>query len=257
MIKNPWLLNKVLDDNSYWLKYVDDSYGTAHGLPVIQHSDLFDDFEETIFPYASLDGSSLPTDLALLKKLARRFEDCSYFEIGTWRGESVANVAAVAGTCHTLNLSAPQMRKMGMAREYVDLHRHFSSRLPNVTHLEGDSREFDFAALNHKFDLVFIDGDHHYELVRNDTEKVFRHLLHDRSIVVWHDYAFNPEKIRFEVLAGILDGCPEKYHSRIFHVANTMCAIFVNQPLDSSSFITPQIPKGAFELKISWKKASK
>jgi predicted O-methyltransferase YrrM len=251
--KNPWLLNKILDEDKQWQKRVEEKYALGQGLPVVRAENLFGDFSETISPYASLDGSSLPTDLALLRKLARSFDRCSYFEIGTWRGESVANVAAVAEECYSLNLSADQLGKLGMDGKYIGLHRHFSSHLENVTHLEGDSREFDFASLNKKFDLIFIDGDHHYEIVKSDTEKVFRHLLHQRSVVVWHDYAYNPERIRFEVMMGILDGCPKEFHHRIYHAANTMCAIYMNRETGSVPFNSPQVPEGFFEVTIDWK----
>ena len=252
-MKDPWLLNKILDDQEQWRKYVQKNHGLGTGLPMM-HLLSEPGVEETIYPYASLDGSSLPSDLALLRILARGIEDCRYFEIGTWRGESVANVASVARECHTLNLSAQQMAQMGMDPEYIRLHRHFSSHLANVTHLEGDSREFDFAALDRKFDLVFIDGDHHYETVRSDTEKAFRHLAHEKTILVWHDYAFNPEHIRFEVLAGMLDGSPPELHSKIYHVAHTLCAVYIHQKPRSFPFVSPQSPSGAFELRLSWKK---
>ena len=84
IIKNPWLLNNVLNDERHWQEFVISKYQLGSGLPVIKPELLFGDFNETVFPYASLDGSSLPTDLALLKKFAREINDCSYFEIGTW-----------------------------------------------------------------------------------------------------------------------------------------------------------------------------
>jgi hypothetical protein len=150
IIRNPWLLNKVLDDDKYWRNKVADEFGFPAGLPVLQADELFGDFNETVEPFAFLDGGSLPTDLALLKKLARRFPGCSYFEIGTWRGESVANVASVAGPCFTLNLSASEMKQMGLNKEYIDLHGFFSKALNNVTHLEGNSLTYDFQGLNRK-----------------------------------------------------------------------------------------------------------
>jgi len=256
IIRNPWLLNKVLDDERFWRKKVMKQYGLDQGLPVINPEELFGDFSETIEPFAFLDGGSLPTDLALLKKLARRIPNCNYFEIGTWRGESVANVASVAEFCFTLNLSDTEMKAMGLNQRYIDLHGIYSRNIPNIIHLEGNTLSFDFQSLNRKFDLIFIDGDHHFDLVENDTYKVFSHLIHEKTIVVWHDYAYNPETIRYEVLAGILEGCPPFFHQHIFHIAHTLCAVYIpghtgGKPLDS-----PVEPSGAFQVDIRFKKGT-
>jgi predicted O-methyltransferase YrrM len=118
-----------------------------------------------------------------------------YFEIGTWRGESAANVAAEAATVHTLNLSAAEMRALHLPARYIELHGHFSHQLANVTHLHGNSATFDLAGLQKTagpFDLLFIDGDHRYEAVRRDTARVFAHLVGPATVVVWHDASRQP-----------------------------------------------------------------
>lgn len=231
-------------------------YGLDQGLPVINPEELFGDFSETIEPFAFLDGGSLPTDLALLKKLARRIPDCNYFEIGTWRGESVANVASVAEYCFTLNLSETEMKAMGFNQRYIDLHGFYSRNIQNITHLEGNTLSFDFQSLNRKFDLIFIDGDHHFNMVKNDTHKVFRHLTHDSSVVVWHDYARNPETIRYEVLAGILEGCPPTFHQHIFHIAHTLCAVYIPGHTGGNPLDIPVEPSGAFQVDIRFHKGT-
>jgi predicted O-methyltransferase YrrM len=252
ILRNPWLLNKVLDDKQYWRNKVGKKSGFRAGLPVLRPEALFGNFTETVDPFAFLDGGSLPTDLALLKKLAAGIDHCTYFEIGTWRGESAANVASVADSCHTLNLSDSEMREKGFDQRYIGLHRYFSKNIPNITHLEGNTLTFDFQSLNKKFDLIFIDGDHHYEMVRNDTEKVFRHLVHDKTIVVWHDYAFNPETVRYEVLAGILDGCPVNKHQNLFHIANTLCAVYFPGVSGNEKLDPPVVPIGSFNIRLEF-----
>jgi predicted O-methyltransferase YrrM len=254
IIRNPWLLNKVLEDDKYWRKKVADEFGFSDGLPVLHAEELFGDFSETVEPFAFLDGGSLPTDLALLKKLAGQFPECSYFEIGTWRGESVANVAKVAKSCCTLNLSAGEMKQMGLDQKYIDLHGHFSLHNPKITHLEGNSRTFDFQALNKKFDLVFIDGDHHFEMVKNDTLKVFKHLIHKDSVVAWHDYARNPETVRYEILYGILSSCPPSHHQHLFHISNTLCAVYLPGKTGGHKLESPVEPDGAFRVDIAFRK---
>jgi len=254
IVRNPWLLNRVLEDNSYWVKQIKKYTGHEKGLPVISTTDIFGDFNVIVDPFAFLYGGSLPTDLALLKKLAGLKPGCTYFEIGTWRGESVANVAQVAEACYTLNLSFDEMKSLGLPQEYSDQHRFFSKHLKNVTHLEGNSKNYAFEGLGQKFDLIFIDGDHHFEMVKNDTEKVFRHLVHDHSIVVWHDYAFNPESTRFEVMAGILAGMPPNLRNKVFHVANTLCAVYLPDFTPDHLRYLPLEPAGHFKVDISFRK---
>lgn len=254
ILRNPWLLNKVLDEDEFWRKKVEKQFGFSQGLPVVRAEDIFGDFTETVEPFAFLDGGSLPTDLALLKKLARRVKDCSYFEIGTWRGESVANVAKVADDCYTLNLTGDEMKKMGLDQRYIDLHGFFSKKMPNITHIEANTLSFDFQSLSRKFDLVFIDGDHHYKMVKNDTEKVFSHLVHEKTTVVWHDYARNPETVRYEVLAGLLEGSPVNTHKHIFHIAHTLCAVYL-PGYEGGQILNPPVkPAGAFKIDISFHK---
>ncbi|NVO18190.1 MAG: class I SAM-dependent methyltransferase [Bacteroidetes bacterium] len=230
IVSKPYLLNLILDENGIWEKYARNSYPGLPFLKQINLTDLLGSFNETIAPYEYLDGGSLPTDIGLLKALARQIPNCAFFEIGTWRGENVANVSQVAESCITMDLPDAEKVNLGMTDEYISQHAALSRHIPNIIHLKANSLTFDFNSLGKKFDLVFIDGDHHYKGVLNDTQKVFAHLIHENTVIVWHDYAFNPEKVRYEVFSAILDGLPESHHSRLFHVANTLCAIYFPKP---------------------------
>lgn len=230
ILAKPSLLNLLFQDNEYWEKHIVKKQKKYRQLKEITFSELFTDFNITITPVTFLDGGSMVTDLALLKGLAGKINNGTYFEIGTWRGESVANVSPVCSECYTMDLPDDEKKKLGLTDEYIRQHAILSKHLKNVIHLKENSLKFDFASLNRKFDLVFIDGDHHYESVLNDTLNVFKHLVHDKTIVVWHDYAYYPGAVRNETFAAISDAVDNSLHSGLFYVQNTMCAVYLPNP---------------------------
>ncbi len=249
LVAHPNRLDRVLDDEDGWKDHVTKKYGRPNGLSTI---DL--PLEETIHPYTFLDGTSMLTDLALLKSLARRYKQCSYLEIGTWRGESVSNVASLAKDCTTMCLSDEEMRAAKYPEENICNHAIFSRKLGNVTHIGHDSQTFDFASLGKKFDLIFVDGDHRYESIKSDTQNAFKLLKDESSIIVWHDYGFTPNNIRWSVLAGILDGSPAPAQKSLHHVANTMCAVFLQGSFKESYPTTWQLPEKVFTVSLQAEK---
>jgi predicted O-methyltransferase YrrM len=253
IIKQPSLVNYIINADEVWDNFVARKYPNKTTLPVVEIDELILNFNETLNTFTFLGGGSLPTDIILLKALAKQIDNCSYFEIGTWRGESVVNVAETAKECYTLNLSKEEMLAMKMPKEYANLHSFFSKDKDNIKHLFGNSLNFDFKGLNKKFDLIFIDGNHTYDFVKSDTQNVFKHLIHDDSIVVWHDYAYNPEKVRSEILAGILDGTPKIFHDNLYHVSNSMSAIFTKKQLKTSSFQRIATPNKIFKVDVTVK----
>ena len=69
-----------------------------------------------------------------------------YFEIGTWRGESVANIADVVANCITFNLPDEELKQLGFSEDYINMHRFFSKDIKNVQHLFGNSHKYNFDA---------------------------------------------------------------------------------------------------------------
>jgi len=243
--KNPWLLNHVLADNDLWKKQVADKY-KLDSLPVVDITRLFPGFNEELSTFAFLEGGSSPADLALIKGLCKSVPNCKYFEIGTCRGESVVNVADVCSLCYTLDLNPKDVND----KTEAELIGFFSKKDARIKQLYGDSRTFDFAGLNQKFDVVFIDGNHHYEYVKGDTENVFEHLLHENSIVIWHDYGFDAVSPRFETMAAILDGMPAEKRKNLYHISNTICAVYINKDLPTSKLRDVRIPDKKFNIKL-------
>ncbi|PCJ25298.1 MAG: hypothetical protein COA97_08225 [Flavobacteriales bacterium] len=231
LTKKPYLINKIINDDSIHKdELLKNNLKLRNGFKMLDLIDILPNFNVAINPFSFLNGGSLITDLALLKGLVKQKEDCTYFEIGTWRGESVANVSSEAKICFSLNLSNESLKNLGYNQEYLNQQEFFSKGLGNVTHLKGNSFEFDFSPYYNKCDVVFIDGDHQYKSVLNDTKIAFKLLKDEKSIIVWHDYARNPGKIRWDVLRGIYNGTPTEKKNNLFSVSNTLCAIYTNSP---------------------------
>jgi hypothetical protein len=122
-----------------------------------------------------------------------------------------------------------------------------------VRHIRQDTASLDFQSLGKTFDLIFVDGNHHYESVKRDTEKIFGLRKDENSLVVWHDYGFSPETVRWEVLAGILDGLPEGERKNLYHVSNTLCCLYSKSPLNSRKAAANKPPEHLFEVTITSK----
>ena len=248
VLKNPKLLNRILDDNSVWKNTLAKNHPDfIKGFPVVEITDLLPGFKENLETVDFLGGGSTPPDLCLIKALCRTKPSCKYFEIGTWRGESVSNAAEVSEECYTLNLDPIK----SFNGEYKDIFGFFSKEIKNVKQIYGDSTTFDFGALNKKFDVIFIDADHHYSFIKNDSIKVFKHLIKDDSIIIWHDYGINPAVPRYETISAILDAIPADKHKNLFHVSNTMCAIYAaGKSFPTHTLVNPVIPNKKFRVSL-------
>lgn len=225
-------------------------YGLPKGLPTIDLLDLAPDLSDTIGHYTYLDGTSRVTDLALLRLLAKRFPEGRYLEMGSWRGESLANVAPLVKEVVSMSFSDADMRSVGMSESAVRSSHFFSRSLPNHKRIEHNTQTYDFSALRGTCDLVFVDADHHHAGVAIDTRNAFTLLRNGKSVIVWHDYGLGYEMVNWEVLRGILDGTTEEQRKRIFHVSNTLCAVYLPDAV-RASFPDTGFPNKTFSVRLS------
>ena len=86
--------------------------------------------------------------------------------------------------------------------------------------------------------------------VKKDTETAFRLLRDDNSIIVWHDYALDPETIRWDVMAAILDGTPADKRDHIYHISNTLCAVYLPENLPTKKLVPYEKPDKYFKIDI-------
>ena len=71
--------------------------------------------------------------------------------------------------------------------------------------------------------------------------------------MVWHDYTYHPEQIRYEVMAGILDGTDPSMHDEIYHVSQTKCAVYLKRKIQGKFLDPPVEPDEFFEIKLNRK----
>ncbi len=248
LLKKPYLINHILEAEEGMKEELVKKYGFKEGLPTLDITEICGD-EMLVEPIAFLDGSSLPTDFALLRGLAKKYKIEDYFEIGTWRGESVANLSDVVKNCTTLNLPDEEMRKQGLAEDYIAMHRFFSKDKTNVKHLFMDAAKINPNEMG-KYDMIFIDGDHHYEAVKRDTQKILDLRKNKDAIIVWHDYAFSPEQLRWSVLRAILEALPQEMHQGLYYVSNTLCAVYLPDAYPKKYIRINTKPEKSFSVQI-------
>jgi predicted O-methyltransferase YrrM len=253
IITNPNCLKELVDYEDIYQKYLLSKYQLGQ-LPILDIRALLPNFSETIHHYTYLEGTSLDIDIALLKSLARQFSPCHYLELGSWRGESLVNVAEIAEHCTSISFADDDFRALGLDENMIQMNKILSKKLANVTHIGENTRTFDFGSLNQKYDLIFVDADHSYEAVRDDTKSVFSLLKDENSIIVWHDYGYSTERVRSPVLSGILDGLPDDEARKcLYHVSNTMCAIYTKKSINESTLKDKQTLDKVFSIEINSK----
>ena len=239
LVKSPALLNLIIDDPEQSKKEVVSKYGLSSGFNELNFFELTANHPLKLPLFSFGGGGSMPTDLLLLCAMANKIKECNYFEIGTWRGESAYNVSHFAAKVFTLNLGSEELKRLNQPQQYIDQIGYFSNKRNNIEHLRGNSFSFDFRPYHQKMDLVFVDGDHRYPAVVNDTKKAFDLIKDKNCCIVWHDYAATPDELRYEVMLGILDGAPEWARKHLYKVSNSLCAIYYPFTTDTKRFEYP------------------
>lgn len=156
-------------------------------------------------PYRRLADTSIELqELVAIVTVARCLQAEKILEIGTYDGNTTLNLAANTGdnaVITTVDLPVDWNRQPALAipREYVndlDMEHHRvepgrqfkgTPQAGKIRQILRDSATLDWDALPHPFDLVFVDGCHHYRYVRHDTEKALRYTRSGGAII-WHDY---------------------------------------------------------------------
>jgi len=148
--------------------------------------------------FPSVGASVSPLECVALAALSCLVEAKRVFEFGTYKGVSTSQLAlnvGVDGMVFTLDLPEdhpayslpiPKPEERQIASEGGKGILIPRDLLDRVTFLRHDSHTFDESPYTGTMDLVFVDGAHSYEYVKNDSEKGWR-MLRRGGVIAWHD----------------------------------------------------------------------
>lgn len=176
-------------------------------------------------------------ELVAISSLVAYYKPLRIFEIGTFMGKTTYHLAANSpdqAQVFTLDLPLQNFEEivaqnpydMNLLREgkRQEVGYYFKNTAYNskVTQIFCDSRSFDETPYAGSMDMIFVDADHSYPSVINDTKKAMRMLKKNESgkVILWHDL-----RQKSDVERGILELCDR---DKIRHIKDTMLGIYVS-----------------------------
>lgn len=212
-VKNPRGLRYVLGNALAQSEQVVEESVDVTILPGISLEDLAAEQNENltaaIWAVPQVSRSISLNEAVGLAVLAKKIKARRIFEFGTYRGVSTTQLAMNLpddGRIFTLDLPVTNLTThfaLDTAAEVaVVVDPRKGDLIPEslkskITFLAEDSAAFDPTPYHESMDLVFVDGAHTPEYIRNDSEKGWR-MVRPGGIIAWHDCRFNsPSVIKF------------------------------------------------------------
>ena len=187
---------------------------------------------------AVIEGYIDDPNRAVLAALCRALPARTFFEIGTNRGRTAWTVARNNPGLQVLTLDLPDQDSVtGVTFDLNDSDRDFfvekwdrgeaylgTPEEERITTLLGDSATFDFSPFAGAVDLVFVDGAHSYDYVKNDTERALE-MLTPGGIIAWDDYPAIPG------VYGYLNEIASTLKHPLYHIFGTRLVICAGDDL--------------------------
>ena len=195
-------------------------------------------------------------DYVFLKLLAEKFCAKKYLEIGTYIGESINMLTDCCEELYSITAipgSQFSMREWCKKNGIPDYSNRLIYNNKIKQYLVKDSKNFDFSILPDDIDLFFIDGDHSYSGIYNDTRNIFS-IKKEQAIVVWHDlktaYGYRPETVR-----AIKDAVGDDFRY-VYATNNNLCGIYLPQEIKNEIYLkkneyAEQEPLYTYDLNIT------
>ena len=195
-------------------------------------SELFDGIGEISLPIKISNEASHHEnhmDMMFVVAIAAYLKAKNIFEFGTYLGRTTCGFVELADdvTVHTLNLPPEDDLRYG---PYIGRYIKTSPHRERIHQIFSNSFAFAPDVYAQRMDFIFIDADHSYDAVKNDTQKAFQ-MLKPGGTIVWHDFApKSPGVIKYL--------CELSMTKSIFRIKNTCLVVYLDN-IDVTNF-TPK-----------------
>jgi predicted O-methyltransferase YrrM len=146
--------------------------------------------EEVCVPLSAIHeetGHTNHAEMAYVVAAVRHRRATRIFEFGTFLGRTTYHLAALNPEAHVWTLDLPREENRWWFAGYVGSYFHGTPVEDRITMLRQNAYQFDPAPFTQSMDFIWVDGDHSYNGVRNDTEKAFA-MLAPGGAIMWHDF---------------------------------------------------------------------
>lgn len=175
-------------------KYVEHArYMTLHTQAQLRETHLAELFgpaiEKIAIPFGAIDeetGKPNQAELLYVSVVAKHLQARNIFEFGTYMGRTTYHLTDASEEAFVTTLDLPP-EAGSRTTPYLGNCFKGTERERKIKQILCDSKTFDTTPFRKKMDFIFVDGDHSYEGVKNDTEKAFE-MLAPGGIIMWHDY---------------------------------------------------------------------
>lgn len=153
---------------------------------------IFPDVERLAIPLGAINeetGHPNHAEMQYVIATARHRGACRIFEFGTFMGRTTYHLAAANPAAQVWTLDLPRDENPWPFAEHVGTYFSGAPEAARITVLRQNSVTFDPSPYARSMDFVWVDGDHSYEGVENDTEKALA-MLAPGGAVMWHDFGF-------------------------------------------------------------------
>ncbi len=138
-------------------------------------------------------------ELTTIAAIVKHTNPKTIFEIGTFDGATTLQLARNSNDetkIYTMNIP-PNIQQTRLKSDSGDIffrdkftigEMFLGTPYKNkITQILSDSALYDYSPYYNSVDIVFVDGSHSYEYVKNDTEQALK-MIKNGGVIIWHDY---------------------------------------------------------------------